>query len=152
MFHWVPGGLTFLRSRRYIKVMAKTFLTLDFGKKEEAAQQARHQLDIWRQAFHLNKKLEYKFERETAGEGSAEKSRKKTSAKHSAKDSVDKQEESSSIRVIIQMQFSDHEKLSQQRWIDRIGAEEPFNGASPKVIRHGEAEFSNTETLFDSLD
>lgn len=132
--------------------MAKTFVTLDFGKKEEAAQQARHQLDIWRQAFHLNKKLEYKFEREAAEGKSEEKGHKKAGAKGSAKESSGEAEASASIRIIIQMQFSEHERLSQQRWIERIGAEEPFKSASPKVVRHGEAEFAETMKLFDALD
>ncbi len=119
--------------------MAKSFLTLDFGNKEEAAQQARHQLDIWRQAFHLNKKLEYKFERAAA-------------VKSSKKAEKDEEESSSDVRVIIQMQFSDHEKLSQQRWVERINAEEPFKSASPKLIRHGEPNFDKTRDLFESLE
>jgi hypothetical protein len=119
--------------------MAKTFLTLDFGKHEESAQQARHQLDIWRQAFHLNKKLEYKFERAAA-------------AKSSKKEEKHEKEASADVRIIIQMQFSDHEKLSQQRWVERINAEEPFKSASPTLIRHGEPAFDKTKLLFESLE
>lgn len=130
--------------------MAKTFLTLDFGKHEESAQQARHQLDIWRQAFHLNKKLEYKFEREAAEENSAEKSHKKSEAKESKKEK--ESESTARVRIIIQMQFSDHEKLSQQRWVERFAAEEPFKSASPTVIRHGESAFEKTLKLFESLE
>jgi hypothetical protein len=119
--------------------MAKTFLTLDFGKHEETAQQARHQLDIWRQAFHLNKKLEYKFERAAPAKGAKK------------EEKVEK-EAPSDVRIIIQMQFSDHEKLSQQRWVERINAEEPFKSASPTLIRHGEAAFDKTKSLFESLE
>ena len=131
--------------------MAKTFLTLDFAKDEEKAQQARHQLDIWRQAFHLNKKLEYKFEREAAGEDSKEKSHKKSEAKESKKHEKEEKESPSHVRIVIQMQFSDHEKLSQQRWVERLNAEEPFKSASPTLIRNGEAEFEKTRELFESL-
>ena len=96
-------------------------------------------MDIWRQAFHLNKKLEYKFEREATEKGS------KKEEKH-------EKEAPSDIRIIIQMQFSDHEKLSQQRWVERINAEEPFKSASPTLIRHGESAFEKTKTLFESLE
>ena len=44
--------------------MAQSYLIFDFGTNEEAAQQARHKLEGWKQAFRLNKKLQLKFERE----------------------------------------------------------------------------------------
>ena len=43
--------------------MPQTFLVFDFGTNEEAAQQARHRLEGWRQAFRLGDKLKFKFER-----------------------------------------------------------------------------------------
>jgi hypothetical protein len=44
--------------------MAHSFLVFDFGTNEEAAQQARHRVDRWKQAFRLDKKLLLKFDRE----------------------------------------------------------------------------------------
>ena len=60
--------------------------------------------------------------------------------------------EPAQIRLIVRLDFSDHEKLSHQRWIERIPADELFKGANPRVIRAGEPEFKSTSDLFDSLD
>src|ERR1700682_1329033 len=49
--------------------MAQTYLLFDFGADEEKLQQARHKLDGWKQAFRLDKKLQFKFDR---GEAPAE--------------------------------------------------------------------------------
>jgi hypothetical protein len=52
--------------------MAHIYMTFDFGTDEEKAQQARHKLDGWKQAFRLDKKLIYKFERATPeGDGAS---------------------------------------------------------------------------------
>ena len=56
------------------------------------------------------------------------------------------------IRLIVRLDFSDHEKLTHQRWVERIPTEEPFNAANPKIVRAGEPEFKTTSELFDSLD
>src|SRR5882762_2729624 len=45
-------------------VMAQTYLLFDFGPDEKKVQQARHKLESWKQAFRLDKKLQYKLERE----------------------------------------------------------------------------------------
>lgn len=130
-------------------------MVFDFGTKEEAAQQARHKLDAWRQAFHLGKKIEYKLERQSAdGEEFAEKPTKTPKSKASSKKDAGsaEAENSGDIRVIVKLSFSDHEKLSSQRWLDRIPGEEPFKDASPKIVRHGETEFAGTQDLFDKLD
>src|SRR6202035_5834958 len=42
--------------------MAHIYMHFDFAD-EENAQQARHKLDVWKQAFRLDKKLQYKLER-----------------------------------------------------------------------------------------
>ena len=55
------------------------------------------------------------------------------------------------IRLIVRLDFSDHERLSHHRWLERIPTEEPFKDASPQIVRHGEAEFAPTAELFDSL-
>jgi hypothetical protein len=138
--------------------MANSFVILDFGNDEEAAQQARLKLERWRQAFHLDKKLQYKFERNEsdqdeaeAVEGAAKGSEKKAAHK---KKSAKKAEEgdAATIRIVVRLSFSDHEKLSQQRWLERLPAEEPFKDASPKVLHAGDADFDETAELFESLD
>src|SRR6202035_4889357 len=54
-------------------VMAQTYFLFDFRPDEEKVQQARHKLESWKQAFRLDKKLEYKLEREqTLESGDAE--------------------------------------------------------------------------------
>jgi len=45
------------------RFMAHSYIRFDFGTDEEKAQQARHKLDGWRQAFRLDKKLQYKVDR-----------------------------------------------------------------------------------------
>jgi hypothetical protein len=150
--------------------MAYSFLVFDFGGDEDAAQQARHRIEGWRQGFRLDKKLQLKFERkepeakqDTAAEPSSKaskgSSKTKTAAKTKTKTTDKANAESGSnpaaapgIRMIVRLDFSDHEKLSHQRWLDRIPTEEPFSTAKPKIIRPGGPEFTTTEELFDSLD
>jgi hypothetical protein len=55
------------------------------------------------------------------------------------------------VRLIVKLNFSDHEKLSFQRWLDRIPGEEPFKSAEPEVHKGGEAGAAKTEELFDTL-
>lgn len=155
--------------------MPHSFLIFDFGTNEEAAQQARHRLEGWKQGFRLDKKLQLKFERaakETemsaagagapkpakssttapAGKGKAKAAAKSKSTETPAVGERPDKSGGSDVRVIVRLDFSDHEKLSHQRWIERIPTEEPFKSASPKVIRGGEADFQATSDLFDSLD
>jgi hypothetical protein len=47
--------------------------------------------------------------------------------------------------------FSSHEKLSEQRWLQRIPSEEPFKSASPKMIQQGDAEFEATDEQFEAI-
>ena len=114
--------------------MAQSFLIFDFGTDEEAAQKARHRIDRWKQAFRLDKKLLLKFDRE-------EREEKKGNGT-----------EGQRIRVIVRLDFSDHEKLSQQRWLDRIPSEAPFKEAHPKLIRQSDDEFAPTTKRFDDLE
>jgi hypothetical protein len=44
--------------------MPSSYLIFDFGEDEEAAQQARHKVEGWKQGFRLGDKLAIKFERE----------------------------------------------------------------------------------------
>jgi len=109
--------------------MAQSYLIFDFGANEEAAQRARHRIEGWKQAFRLGEKMQLKFERSTP----------------------EKTNGGERIRLLLRLDFSDHEKLSHQRWLDRIPAEEPFKGAAPQVVRTGDAGFDSTSELFDSL-
>jgi hypothetical protein len=150
--------------------MAHSYIKFDFGTDEEKAQQARHKLDGWKQAFRLDKRLLYKLDRpeSEAGEaGSIEKpapaikSTGKTAAnpkaKKTAKSSEPAAEKSAvaangKVGLLVRLYFSSHEKLSEQRWLDRIPSEEPFKSASPKVVHHSDPEFELTDKQFEALE
>src|SRR5260370_40111080 len=59
--------LDLARSASQTRFMAHSYIRFDFGTDEEKAQQARHKLDGWRQAFRLDKKLQYKLDRPESG-------------------------------------------------------------------------------------
>jgi len=126
--------------------MAQTFLVFDFGSNEEAAQQARHSIERWKQGYRLDKKLLLKFDREEQTE--AEKEEPKSKGKSKKENGSENQR----VKVIVRLDFSDHEKLSAQRWLDRIPSEAPFKEANPKVVRHGDEEFEPTTKRFDELE
>ena len=146
--------------------MAYSFLVFDFGGDEALAQQARHKIEGWKQGFRLDKKLQLKFERkepEAANEDASPKTARssstaKTASKGKSKTDGDAGQEpaldteSAEIRMIVRLDFSDHEKLSHHRWLERIPGEEPFKGSKPKIVRADDAEFEATAELFDSLD
>jgi hypothetical protein len=160
--------------------MAHTYILCDFGTDEEKAQQARHKLEGWKQAFRLDKKLQYKLERDepesadasaAAPEAAAEKaeapaksksakSKSKPAAKSKAKSAKSESTESpdaaphsnAKVHLFVRLYFSGHEKLTEQRWLDRIPTEEPFKDASPQVIRQGEPQFDEIVSQFDSLE
>jgi len=162
--------LTWKAVPAHIHGMSYSFLIFDFGGNEDAAQQARHRIEGWRQGFRLDKKLQLKFQRKDleakqdtpndpppkAPKGS---SKAKPASKAKAKPAGEGERKSGSspaaaseIRMIVRLDFSDHEKLSRQRWLERIPTEEPFKTAKPKVVRPGGPEFATTEDLYDSLD
>lgn len=140
--------------------MAQSFLIFDFGTNEELAQQARHKVDGWKQGFRLDKKLLLKFDRaeapkeaeteETEEEPASKKGAKKSGKAAKAANAKEKEPEEK-IQLIIRLDFSDHERLSHQRWLDRIPTEAPFKDAQAKIIRHNDAEFAGTAERFDSL-
>jgi hypothetical protein len=150
--------------------MAQTYLLFDFGSDEAKVQQARHKLEGWKQAFRLDKKLQYKLEREQApspepepaakAESSkAEKSKPraaKSQAKAKPKKSADapsaETENHGDVKLFVRLYFSGHEKLSEQRWLERIPAEEPFKTASPKIVRESEPDFADILKQFDTLE
>jgi hypothetical protein len=153
--------------------MAHTYIRFDFGTDEEKAQLARHKLDGWRQAFRLDKRVQYKMDRpksvvvETVSKheaaekpAPATKPKAKPAAKAAAKTTgksgepnAEKPEgaTNSKVALLIRLYFSSHEKLSEQRWIERIPSEEPFKSAAPKIIHQHDAEFEATDTQFESL-
>jgi hypothetical protein len=148
--------------------MAHTYLLFDFGTDEEKAQLARHKLEGWKQAFRLDKKLLYKLERSEEEAKSApeqapkpaeapksEKSKPKTKSKaKSAKAEVSEETlpANGKVNLLVRLYFSGHEKLTEQRWLDRIPSEEPFKEASPRVVRQGEEQFDEVVKQFDSLE
>jgi hypothetical protein len=146
----------------YRRDMAQSILIFDFGTNEEAAQQARHKVDAWRQGFRLGNKMSLKFDRgELAAKaedenGAAAKlastERKASGRKSGAKAHDDKAEDAAHVRVLVKLDFSDHEKLSHQRWLDRIPTEEPFKSAEAETVRTGDAGLPETAEFFDSLD
>ena len=125
--------------------MAYSYLIFDFGSNEEAAQQARHRVEGWKQGFRLGKKLLVKFDR-----GDEETSRTENAGKPDAS-GKDADSEKQAIVVMVRLDFSDHERLSQQRWLDRIPSEELFRDAHPQVIRPGDPEFAGAAERFDAL-
>jgi hypothetical protein len=139
---------------RYTRYMAQTYLIFDFGADEETAQKARHRIDGWKQAFHLDRKMLVRFEREapepadtskTDGKA-AEKSKKTAETADAAKSGAGQ------VRVLVRLDFSDHEKLSHQRWLDRIPADEAFKAAKHEVIGHGDASFEAVAKRFEELE
>ena len=161
--------------------MAHTYIRFDFGTDEERAQQARHKLDGWRQAFRLDKRVQYKLERpESATEQEAEpapaaaaavEKAAKPAATEKAKSGGKGKEKAAAkvkpseapapkpiaaadgkVGLLVRLYFSSHEKLSEQRWLERIPAEEPFKSAAPKVIHQHDPEFEKADQEFESLD
>jgi hypothetical protein len=154
------------------------YIRFDFGTDEEKAQQARHKLDGWRQAFRLDKRVQYKMDRpESAGTGDGakpapaekpaaatkakERPAAKTAAKAGSKSGESKGAKAEAAKpeaaandkvgLLVRLYFSPHEKLSEQRWLARIPAEEPFKSASPKVIHQNDPEFEATDQQFESI-
>ena len=138
--------------------MAQSILIFDFGTNEEAAQQARHKVEGWKQGFRLGNKILLKFERvetepKPAGDGEEAKpahGKKAAHKKSSAKE--EKDAASAQIKILVRLDFSDHEKLSYQRWLDRIPTEEPFKSAKAETVRNVDASFGKAAERFESLD
>jgi hypothetical protein len=155
--------------------MAHTYILFDFGADEDKAQQARHKLEGWKQAFRLDKKLQFKFDRtESASVDVAATTEKVEKAENAAKtikaakpkakakgkagaEAVADDGQATSagdgnVKLLVRLYFSPHEKLSEQRWLQRIPAEEPFKGAAPKVVQEGQSGFPEALAQFDRLD
>jgi hypothetical protein len=157
--------------------MAHIYIRLDFGTDEEKAQQARHKLDGWRQAFRLDKRVQYKLDRpeSPAAEAGAKpevaekpapaaKSKDNAAAKSAGKTAAKVGEKKAEpggakttaatngkVGLLVRLYFSSHEKLSEQRWLERIPSEEPFKSAAPKVIHQSDPEFEEADKQFEAL-
>jgi hypothetical protein len=137
--------------------MPHIYLLFDFAADEEKAQLARHKLETWKQAFRLDKRLLYKFDRaisaETAAPSSEEEKPVKTkgAAKPGSKFAAPEAASNGSVKLLVRLGFSGHEKLSEQRWVQRIPSEEPFLKASAKVVKPDDSQFADTEKQFEDL-
>jgi hypothetical protein len=169
--------LDLLPSASQTSCMAHTYMVFEFPN-EEKAQQARHKLEGWKQAFRLDKKLQVKFDRgdEAATESTegaaehetehAEEHKKSAKSKPAAKDAKhskskksDKSEKSEEeaadsgpVKLLVRLYFSNHEKITEQQWFDRIPADELFKVAHPHVIHEKDAAFEDTLKQFDTLE
>jgi hypothetical protein len=134
--------------------MAHIYMLFDFGADEERAQKGRHKLEGWKQAFRLDKKLLFKFDREESaaseGTGDGVKPRAKGKASIAEKPKV-AERAAGSVRLMVRLDFSDHERLSFQRWVARIPLEEPFKMATPKTMALGDAQYEETAKRFEEL-
>jgi hypothetical protein len=138
---------------------------------EEKAQQARHKLEGWKQAFRADKKLQVKFDRgdeapaETDDAAEAEgghedkkAAKSNTPAKSSkaakSKKSDDEKDaaDSGPVKLFVRLYFSSHEKITEQQWLDRIPADELFKVAHPTVIHTKDTAFEDTNKRFESLE
>lgn len=133
-------------------------MIFDFGADEDKAQQAHHKLQGWKQAFRLDKKLQFKFDRgsadATADAKDAEETAEPTKSKAKGKKKSDEKAAAANghVKLLVRLYFSPHEKLSEQRWFDRIPSEEPFSEASPALIHEGEKDFAEILSHFESLE
>jgi hypothetical protein len=110
----------------------------------------------------VSSKSEPEFEGEADAPASTAERKGKKAKKSAAKKPADGPESESAgakdadasrrIRLLLRLDFSDHEKLTRQRWLDRIAAEEPFKSAKSEAHRSGEPAFAKSAELFDSLD
>jgi hypothetical protein len=158
----LPKSLSFLdlaAAQSQTDFMPHTYLLFDFATDEEKAQRARHKLETWKQAFRLDKKLLYKFDRaasvdgeELSGEEKPVKTGKTKGASKAKSESGDSGASSKEpVKLLVRLAFSGHEKLSEQRWVERIPSEMPFQEASPKVIKPDDRLFPDTEKQFEDL-
>jgi hypothetical protein len=139
--------------------MAHIYMLFEFAKDEARAQQARHKLETWKQAFRLDKKLLYKLERiaPDGADGNAKSAQPEKKAQGKGKGGKAKAEtketlaSNEDIRLLVRLGFSGHEKLSEERWVQRIPTEAPFRDASPVIVKPGEANFEATEQRFEEL-
>src|SRR5207253_9486996 len=145
------------------------YIRFDFGTDEEKAQQARHKLDGWRQAFRLDKRVQYKMDRPEsaateAAPATAEKpavaakGKEKPAAKATTKtegqsgeskaakaeptkpDAAKEASADGRVALLVRPYFSPHETPPEQRWLACMPAEAPLKSARPQVTHQNEPE------------
>ena len=123
--------------------MAQAFLIFDFGSNEDAVQQARHRLEGWKQAFRLGTKVQFKFERKQSQDSPKQ-----------GRDAKEKAaaEAIAGVRMVVRLDFSNHEKHLFHNWLERIPAENPFQSSKAEVVRPNEESFEKVAELYNSLD
>jgi hypothetical protein len=148
--------------------MAHTYMVFEFPN-EEKAQQARHKLEGWKQAFRADKKVQVKFDRgddaaaevvepeaahEEKNDAKAKPATKGAKAAKSKKSEKSEAEaaDSGPVKLLVRLYFSGHEKIMEKQWFDRIPADELFKVAHPHVIHEKDAAFDDTLKQFDSLE
>lgn len=139
--------------------MPQTFLIFNFGADEDAAQKARHKIEGWKQGFRLGNKMLLKFDREENAEPAPPakddtKADAKSESKGKKKSAAKKEEPENggNVKLLVRLDFSDHEKLSHHRWVERIPAEEPFKSVEAQIVGPADEAFAKTAGQFDSLD
>jgi hypothetical protein len=147
--------------------MAHIYMTFDFGTDEERAQQARHKLEMWKQAFRLDKKMLYRFERsrqdgagdggaapagETGGKPAKTGKTRKPAAGSKGKGAEREDRAGGTVRLHLRLAFSGHEKMTEEGWLKRIPSEAPFNEAAGETVKSGDPRFLDVESKFDSLE
>jgi hypothetical protein len=140
----------------------KTILIFDFETDEDAAQKARHRVEGWKQGFRLGDKLTLRFERGEAADGATDEPgggeskgregnvEKSHNARHVAESEA--VTAANGVRVAVLLHFSGHEKLSYQRWLERVPGEDPFNGRKLETVSDDDDKFAATAEWFDSLE
>jgi len=144
--------------------MAHIYLTFDFGNDEEKAQQARHKLESWKQAFRLDKKMLYKFDRKEDGvapEAAPAAPKGKTGkavGSRGTKGKVKTDHEpaklapsTADIKLILRLALPNHEKFTEQQLLKRFPVEEPFRSVASKTIREAEAGYTELDSHFQEL-
>src|SRR5579885_3748040 len=87
--------------------MFQSYLIFEFAPEAPELQQVRQRLSGWRQALRLGNRLQFKFsDAEAPPDASTENTPK--------------------IQLWVRLEFSPHERLSYQQWLERLRTEEPF--------------------------
>src|SRR5215469_15934666 len=96
------------------RAMGHTYIVFDFGADEEKVQQARHKLEGWKQAFRLDKKLQFKFARstsashasETKAQPDAQKAKSKATTQPKSQPAEIPEEKNGSVKLLVRLYFS----------------------------------------------
>src|SRR5271156_4597984 len=138
--------------------MAHTYMLFDFGADEEKAQLARHKLEGWKQAFRLDKKLQYKLERgeaESETKAAPEPAAKAVAAPKAEKPKANAKAKGKQKPADADAKESANDAVPSNGKVNllvRLPSEEPFKEASPKVVLQNEPQFDEVVKQFESLE